>query len=310
MPSKGVTLLKQRTLKNSIQAVGVGLHTGKRIYLTLRPAAANTGIVFHRVDFDSPFDVPASTEYVVDTRMSTTLGCGGVHISTVEHLLSAVAGLGIDNLHVDVDAPEVPIMDGSAGPFVFLLRSAGIEEQNAPKKFIRICRTVEVKKDDKWARFRPYDGFKVHFTIDFDHPAFRHKAQSAEVDFSSTSFVTSVSRARTFGFLKDYEKLRDMNLACGGSLENAIVIDDHRIINEEGLRVEDECIKHKVLDVIGDLYLLGRGLIGSFEGYKSGHELNNMLLNKLLADRKAWEEVSFADESDAVPIFYAPLAEG
>ena len=302
-------MLKQRTLKNSIQAVGVGLHTGRRIYLTLRPAAANTGIVFHRVDLERPPDIPASTKYVVDTRMSTTLGRGDVRVSTVEHLLSAAAGLGIDNLHIDVDAPEVPIMDGSAGPFVFLLQSAGIEEQKAPKKFIRIRKTVEARKDDKWARFRPHDGFKVHFTIDFDHPVFRDKTQSVEVDFSNTSFVTSVSRARTFGFLKDYEKLRDMDLAGGGSLENAIVIDDHRVINEEGLRVEDECVKHKVLDVIGDLYLLGCGLIGAFEGYKSGHELNNMLLKKLLVDRKAWEEVSFEDESDEVPIFYTPLSE-
>ncbi len=303
-------MLKQRTLKNSIQAVGVGLHTGKRIYMTLRPAAPGTGIIFHRVDFNEPVDIPAATQYVVDTRMSTTLGRADVRVSTVEHLLSAVAGLGIDNLHIDVDAPEVPIMDGSAGPFVFLLRSAGIEEQNAPKKFIRIKKSVGAEKDDKWARFQPYDGFKINFTIDFDHPAFRETTQQVEVDFSTTSFVTSVSRARTFGFLKDYEKLREMNLALGGSLENAVVIDDHRVINEEGLRSGDEFVKHKVLDVIGDLYLLGHSLIGSFEGYKSGHELNNVLLKKLLGDATAWEEVSFEEEDSPTPIVYMPISEG
>lgn len=301
-------MLKQRTLKNSIQAVGVGLHTGKRIYMTLRPAAPDTGVVFHRVDFNEPVDIPAATQYVVDTRMSTTLGRGDVRVSTVEHLLSAVAGLGIDNLHIDVDAPEVPIMDGSAGPFVFLLRSAGIEEQNAAKKFIRIKKSVGTEKGDKWARFRPYDGFRIHFTIDFDHPAFHETTQKVEVDFSTTSFVTSVSRARTFGFLKDYEKLREMNLALGGSLENAVVIDDHRVINEGGLRSGDEFVKHKVLDVIGDLYLLGHSLIGSFEGYKSGHELNNVLLKKLLADETAWEEVSFKEEDNPTPIIYMPIS--
>ncbi len=296
-------MIKQRTLKNVIRATGVGLHTGEKIYLTLRPAAANTGIVFRRVDLDTPVDIPAKAENVGDTQLSTTLEKGGVRISTVEHLLSAFAGLGIDNAYVDVSAAEVPIMDGSAGPFVFLIQSAGVEEQNAAKRFIRIKKTVEVRDGDKIARFEPFDGFKVSFGIDFDHPVFDPDSKAATIDFSSTSFVREVSRARTFGFLRDIEMLRERNLALGGSMDNAIVVDDYRVLNEDGLRYDDEFVKHKILDAIGDLYLLGHSLIGAFNGYKSGHALNNRLLKTLIADESAWEEVTFkADER--VPISY------
>lgn len=296
-------MIRQRTLKNVIRATGVGLHTGEKVYLTLRPAAVNTGIVFRRVDLDEPVDIRAHPDNVGDTRLSTTLVQNGAKISTVEHLLSAFAGLGIDNAYVDVSAPEVPIMDGSAGPFVFLIQSAGVEEQNAPKRFIRIKKKVTVQDGDKQASFEPFDGFKVGFSIDFDHPVFSERAQSASVDFSSTSFVKEVSRARTFGFIRDIEMLRQANLALGGSMDNAIVVDDYRILNDDGLRYEDEFVKHKILDAIGDLYLLGHSLIGSFVGHKSGHALNNKLLKTLLADRAAWEEVTF-DESDPAPISY------
>ena len=302
-------MIKQRTLKNSIEAVGIGLHTGKKIKLALHSAAANTGIVFRRVDLKEAVEIPAHARNVTDTRLSTTLGVDGTHISTVEHLLAAIAGLGIDNLYVDVDAPEVPIMDGSAGPFVFLLQSGGIKEQNAPKKSIRIKKEIKIKDKDRWIHLRPYEGFKIAFTIDFDHPVFQSREQRVEIDFNKTSFVASVSRSRTFGFLKDYEKLRERGLVMGGSLENAIVVDEHRIMNEGGLRSEDECVKHKVLDVIGDLYLLGHGLIGCCEGYKSGHELNNRLLIKLLADAEAWEEISLEDSDAVVPPIIHPLAE-
>mgnify|MGYP003574361288 CR=1 FL=1 len=296
-------MIRQRTLKNVMRATGVGLHTGEKVYLTLRPAAVDTGIVFRRVDLDKPVDIKAHPDNVGDTRLSTTLVHDGVKISTVEHLLSAFAGLGIDNAYVDVSAPEVPIMDGSAGPFVFLIQSAGVEEQNAAKKFIRIKRRVMVQDGDKKARFEPFDGFKVSFSIDFDHPVFAERAQSAVIDFSSTSFVKEVSRARTFGFIRDIEMLRQANLALGGSMDNAIVVDDYRILNDDGLRYEDEFVKHKILDAIGDLYLLGHSLIGSFSGHKSGHALNNKLLKTLLAEKSAWEEVTF-DESDPVPISY------
>jgi UDP-3-O-[3-hydroxymyristoyl] N-acetylglucosamine deacetylase len=296
-------MIRQRTLKNVIRATGVGLHTGEKVYLTLRPAAVNTGIVFRRVDLTSPVDIRAHPDNVGDTRLSTTLVQNGAKISTVEHLLSAFAGLGIDNAYVDVSAPEVPIMDGSAGPFVFLIQSAGVEEQNAAKKFIRIKKTITVKDGDKRAMFQPFDGFKVEFSIDFDHPVFAERAQAASVDFSSTSFVKEVSRARTFGFIRDIEMLRQANLALGGSMDNAVVVDDYRILNEDGLRYEDEFVKHKILDAIGDLYLLGHSLIGSFVGHKSGHALNNKLLRTLLADQSAWEEVTF-DEKDQVPISY------
>jgi UDP-3-O-[3-hydroxymyristoyl] N-acetylglucosamine deacetylase len=286
-----------------IRATGVGLHTGEKVYLTLRPAAPDTGIVFRRVDLKEPVDIPAKAENVGDTQLSTTLEKDGVTISTVEHLLSAFAGLGIDNAYVDVSAPEVPIMDGSAGPFVFLLQSAGVEAQNAAKKFIRILSEVEVQDGDKRAIFKPFDGFKVSFGIDFDHPVFTDETRFASIDFSSTSFVREVSRARTFGFLRDIEMLRERNLALGGSMDNAIVVDDYRVLNDDGLRYEDEFVKHKILDAIGDLYLLGHSLIGAFEGHKSGHALNNQLLKTLIANREAWEEVTFT-EGERVPISY------
>jgi UDP-3-O-[3-hydroxymyristoyl] N-acetylglucosamine deacetylase len=296
-------MIWQRTLKNVIRATGVGLHTGEKVYLTLRPAAPDTGIVFRRVDLDPAVEIRACAKNVGDTRLSSTLVQDGVRVSTVEHLLSAFAGLGIDNAYVDVSAPEVPIMDGSAGPFVFLLQSAGVEEQNKPKRFIRIKRQVEVEEGDKRASFEPFDGFKVTFSIDFDHPAFKERAQYATVDFSSTSFVREVSRARTFGFLRDIEMLRQKELALGGSLDNAIVVDDYRVMNEDGLRYEDEFVKHKILDAIGDLYLLGHSLIGAFNGHKSGHALNNRLLLELLSQEDAWEEITF-DEPEDAPISY------
>ncbi|HET6545831.1 MAG TPA: UDP-3-O-acyl-N-acetylglucosamine deacetylase [Rhodanobacteraceae bacterium] len=296
-------MIKQRTLKNVIRATGVGLHTGEKVYMTLRPAAVDTGIVFRRVDLPTPVEIRSCCKNVGDTRLSTTLVNGNVRIATIEHLLSAMAGLGIDNAYVDVSAAEVPIMDGSAGPFVFLLQSAGIEDQSAPKRFIRIKKSVTVREDDKWARFEPFEGFKVGFSIDFNHPMFTRRTSTSEIDFSTTSFVKEVSRARTFGFMRDIEMLRERNLALGGSMDNAIVLDDYRVLNEDGLRYEDEFVKHKILDAIGDLYLLGRSLIGAFYGYKSGHELNNKLLRALLADAAAWEEVSFEDEHEA-PISY------
>ena len=301
-------MIRQRTLKNVIRATGVGLHTGDKVYMTLRPAAVDTGIVFRRVDLPNPVDIRSCCENVGDTRLSTTLVKGDVRIATIEHLLSAMAGLGIDNAYVDLSAPEVPIMDGSAGPFVFLLQSAGIEEQAKAKRFIRIKKSVTVRDGDKWARFEPFDGFKVGFSIDFNHPMFTKRTSTSEIDFSTTSFVKEVSRARTFGFMRDIEMLREKNLALGGSMDNAIVLDDYRVLNEDGLRYEDEFVKHKILDAIGDLYLLGHSLIGAFYGYKSGHELNNKLLRTLLADARAWEEVSFEDEGQA-PISYAHPAQ-
>ena len=301
-------MIKQRTLKNVIRATGVGVHTGEKIYLTLRPAAANTGIVFCRTDLPEPVCIPALAANVGSTIMSSSLHAGDVRISTVEHLMSAFAGLGVDNAYVDVSAPEVPIMDGSAGPFVFLLQSAGFEEQEAPKKFIRIKQKVRVENGEKWAQIEPYDGFKVSFTIDFDHPVFRNSEQTAELEFSTISFIKEVSRARTFGFLSEYEYLRTNNLALGGSLNNAVVVDDYRVVNEDGLRYRDEFVKHKVLDAIGDLYLLGHSIIGSFSGYKSGHALNNILLQKILADEKAWEVVTFED-SEKSPVKFAPILE-
>ena len=301
-------MIKQRTLKNVIRATGVGLHSGEMVYLTLRPAAPNTGIIFRRVDLDPVVEIQAKAENVGETALSTTLIEHGQRVSTVEHLLSAFAGLGIDNAYIDLNAPEVPIMDGSAGPFVFLIQSAGIEEQNAAKQFIRIKKPVMLEDGDKWARFEPFDGFKVSFTIDFEHPAFTGRPQQVDVDFSSTSFVREVSRARTFGFMKDIEKLRENNLALGGSMDNAIVVDDYRVLNEDGLRYEDEFVRHKVLDAIGDLYLLGHSLIGAFSGHKSGHEVNNRLLRKLLAMEDAWELVSFEDDKDAPILFSRPAA--
>ncbi|MDR3492030.1 MAG: UDP-3-O-acyl-N-acetylglucosamine deacetylase [Gammaproteobacteria bacterium] len=296
-------MIRQRTLKNVIKATGITLHGGERAELTLRPAPPNTGIIFQRVDLDPVVEIPARAENVGDTTLSTSLVKNGVRVSTVEHLLSAFAGLGIDNAYVDVTASEIPIMDGSAGPFVFLVQSAGIQEQNAPKGFIRIKRKVKVQEGDKWASFEPFEGFKVSFTIEFDHPLFKSHSKTATLDFSSTSYVKEVSRARTFGFMSDFEHLRSLNLARGASLDNAVAIDDFRVLNDDGLRYEDEFVKHKILDAIGDLYLLGSSLIGAFDGFKSGHALNNKLLRKLLANQEAWEYVTFDDPATA-PISY------
>ncbi len=298
-------MIKQRTLKNTIRATGIGLHSGDKVYLTLHPAEINTGIRFRRVDLEEPVIIDATPENVGETMLSTTLVKDGVKVSTIEHLLSALAGLGIDNAMVDVTAPELPIMDGSAGPFVFLLQSAGVVEQESQKRYIKINKEVRVEDGDKWAAFVPFNGFKVTFTIDFDHPAFTDNLKTASMDFSSTTFVKEVSRARTFGFMKDIEFLRANNLALGGSLDNAIVVDDDKILNEDGLRYADEFVKHKILDAIGDLYLLGHSLIGEFQGFKSGHALNNKLLHALLERPDAWEEVSFDNEEDA-PIAYMP----
>lgn len=300
-------MLRQRTLKTAIRATGVGLHTGDKVYMTLRPAAENTGIVFRRVDLDEPVDIPADATLVGETMLGTTLIKGDVKVATVEHLMSALAGLGIDNLYVDLSAPEVPIMDGSAAPFVFLLQSAGIEEQNAAKRFVRIKRKVRVEVDDKWAEFKPFDGFKVNFNIDFNHPVFNKLSQHASIDFSSTSFLKEVSRARTFCFLRDVEALRERNLTLGGSMDNAIVLDDYRILNEDGLRYANEFVIHKILDAIGDVYLLGHSLIGEFSAHKSGHDLNNRLLRAMLADETSYEEVTFKDAAKA-PISYATPA--
>jgi UDP-3-O-[3-hydroxymyristoyl] N-acetylglucosamine deacetylase len=272
--------------------------------MALRPAPPNTGIVFRRSDLDPPVDIPARATNVTETTLGTTLAAGGAGVATVEHLMSALAGLGIDNLFVELTAGEVPIMDGSAGPFVFLIQSAGIELQNSPKRFVRLRRPVEVQDGDKRARLAPYEGFRVNFEIEFDHPVFHRHAQRATMDFSTTSFLKEVSRARTFGFIRDMETLRGRNLALGGTLDNAIVLDDYRILNEDGLRYEDEFVRHKILDAIGDLYLLGHSLIGEYTACKSGHGLNNRLLRALLADQTAWEEVTFRDE-DAAPISYA-----
>ena len=299
--------LKQRTLRNAIRATGVGLHTGEKVYLTLRPAAVDTGIVFVRTDLEEPVSLRALASNVGDTTMATSLTNGLVSISTVEHLMAALSGLGIDNAYVDVSAPELPIMDGSAAPFVFLLQSAGIDEQPAPKKFFRIKKSVTYSQGDIVTELKPYDGFKVSYTLRYDHPVFHKHEKSATVEISSMSFVKEVSRARTFGFLADYEKLRAMNLARGGSLDNAVVVDDYRILNDEGLRQEDEFVKHKILDAIGDMYLLGHSLIGEFSGYKSGHGPNNALLRKVLADADAFEVVTFTDEADAPIEFTRPI---
>jgi UDP-3-O-[3-hydroxymyristoyl] N-acetylglucosamine deacetylase len=304
-------MVGQRTLKNAIRATGVGLHTGTKIHMTVRPAPPDTGIVFRRTDLPGAPDIPAFAENVGETRLGTTLVQGEAKVSTVEHLLSAFAGLGIDNALIEVDAPEVPIMDGSAGPFVFLLQSAGIAEQDVPKRFVRVRRTVEVRQGDKWARFDPYDGFRVNFEIEFDHPIFKRHSQKATMDFSTTTYLREVSRARTFGFMRDLETMRKHNLALGGNLDNAIVLDDSKVLNEEGLRSEDEFVKHKILDAIGDLYLLGHSLIGEYTAFKSGHDLNNRLLRALLADRSTWEELTF-ERPEQAPIAYVeprPLQE-
>jgi len=301
-------LIKQRTLKNVIRATGVGMHSGEKVVMTLRPAPANAGIIFRRVDLDPVAEIKADPHKVGDTALSTTLIQDGVRVATIEHLMSALAGLGIDNLYIDLTASEVPIMDGSAGPFAFLIQSAGIAEQNAPKRFLRVLKTVEVRDEDKWVRFEPFDGFRVDFTIDFDHPVIRSHSCHCDLDFSTTSYLKEVARARTFGFMRDIEYLRQRNLVLGGSLDNAVVLDDYRILNQNGLRYEDEFVKHKVLDAIGDLYLMGRNPIGTFTGYKSGHELNNQLLRTLLADARAWEEVTYEDD-DRAPISYVQPAQ-
>jgi UDP-3-O-[3-hydroxymyristoyl] N-acetylglucosamine deacetylase len=296
-------MVGQRTIRNSIRATGVGLHTGRKVLMTVRPGAGDTGIVFQRTDLPGSADIPARAANVGETNLGTTLIQGEAKVSTVEHLLSAFAGLGIDNARVEVNAPEVPIMDGSAGPFVFLLQSAGIEEQAVPKRFTRVKRTVRVEDGDKWAQFDPYEGFRVNFEIEFDHPIFKRRLQRATMDFSTTAFLKEISRARTFGFMRDLEMLRSRNLALGGTLDNAIVLDESRVLNEGGLRYEDEFVKHKILDAIGDLYLLGHSLIGEFSGHKSGHGLNNRLLRALQADTQAWEEVVF-ERPEQAPISY------
>ena len=299
----------QRTIKNVIRATGVGMHNGEKVIMTLRPAPVNTGVVFRRVDLDPVFSIRAQPDRVGDTALSTTLvGEDGTRVATIEHLMSALAGMGIDNLYVDLTASEVPIMDGSAGPFVFLIQSAGIAEQPAPKRFIRILKPLELRDGDKWVRCEPWDGFRVSFEIDFDHPVFRGRNCSIDLDFSTTSYLKEVARARTFGFMRDIEFLRQRNLVLGGSLDNAVVVDDYRILNTDGLRYEDEFVKHKVLDAIGDLYMLGAGLIGRFVGHKSGHELNNRLLRELLAREELWDEVTYPEEQGA-PISYLQPAQ-
>jgi UDP-3-O-[3-hydroxymyristoyl] N-acetylglucosamine deacetylase len=291
-------MLRQRTLKGAIKTTGVGLHTGTRVDLTMRPAAPDTGIVFHRVDLAQPVSIPAHALNVGDTRLSSSLEKDGVRISTVEHLMSALAGLGVDNLHVDVVGPELPIMDGSAAPYVFLLQSAGLEEQKARKRYLRIKEPVEVRHGDKWARFEPHQGFVLDFTIDFPHPVFGSETRHVLIDFAEHSYTKEVSRARTFAFMQDVEAMRSAGLALGGSLQNAIVLDETRVLNSEGLRYDNEFAKHKVLDAIGDLYLLGHPLIGTYAAFKSGHALNNAVARALLARPDAWELVSFDAQGD------------
>ena len=293
-------MINQRTLKNVIRATGVGLHSGEKVYLTLRPAPANSGIVFSRSDIDKPVSIPARAANVVDANMATTIGVGDVKISTVEHLMAAFSGLGIDNAYVDVSAPELPIMDGSAAPFVFLIQSAGIETQASSKRFLRITKPVSYIEDDISVELRPFNGCRVGYTLLYDHPVFKNHTKEGRVNLSTTAFVKEVSRARTFGFLADYDKLRSMNLGRGGSLDNAVIVDDFRILNTEGLRLEDEFVKHKILDVIGDLYLLGYSVIGEFLGYKSGHGQNTELLRRVLAETDSYEIVTFSD-SDSLP---------
>ena len=302
-------MFRQRTIKTTMKATGVGLHTGKKVLMTLRPAGINMGIIFRRVDIDPFIDIPADAKSVGETNLGTTLIKNNTKVATIEHLMSALAGLGIDNIIVELSAAEVPIMDGSAGPFVFLIQSAGIEEQNAPKKFIKINKTVRVEEDDKWAELSPFKGFKVDFEIGFNHPVFNKQDQKASIDFSSTSFLKEISRARTFGFLRDIEKLRENNLTLGGSMDNAIVLDDFRIMNVDGLRYSNEFVIHKILDAIGDSYLLGHSLIGKYSAKKSGHGLNNKLMRALLEDETAWEEVSFENEKKA-PISFVTEAYG
>jgi UDP-3-O-[3-hydroxymyristoyl] N-acetylglucosamine deacetylase len=299
-------MLRQRTLQNVIRATGVGLHSGEKVFLTLRPAPVDAGIVFRRVDLDPVLDIPARADLVTETTLCTGLSCRPAKVQTVEHILSALAGLGIDNCYIELSAAEVPIMDGSAGPFVFLLQSAGIAEQHAPKRFIRITRAVEVRDGDKVARFEPHDGFRLGFTVVFDHPAIPASQSRAEIEFSTEAYVREVSRARTFGFMRDLEYMRERNLGLGGSMDNAIVLDDYRVLNDDGLRYADEFVRHKILDAIGDLYLAGKPILGAYEGYKSGHALNNRLVRALLAERSAWEEVSFPGAAPASLAYAIP----
>ena len=301
-------MAQQRTLKNVIRATGVGLHSGEKVYMTLRPAPVDTGIVFRRIDLAPVVEIPASAGLVTETTLCTGLTCEGAKVQTVEHLMSAMAGLGVDNAYVELSSAELPIMDGSAGPFVFLIQSAGIAEQDAPKRFIRILRPVEVTEGDKVARFEPYDGFKLGFTVKFDHPMIPASQSRAEVDFSTGAYVNEVARARTFGFMRDLEYMRERNLGLGGSMDNAIVLDEFRVLNEDGLRYTDEFVRHKILDAIGDLYLAGRPILGAYEGFKSGHALNNKLVRALLAETSAWEEVTFEDRAAPSPVAYAAPA--
>ena len=300
-------MLQQRTIKNIIRATGVGLHSGEKVYLTLRPAPVDNGIVFRRVDLDPVVEIRADAELVSETTLCTGLSRDGAKVQTVEHLMSALAGLGIDNAYIDLSAAEVPIMDGSAGPFVFLLQSGGIVEQDAPKRFMRIVKTVEVRDGDKVARFEPYDGFRLGFTIDFDHPMIPAAQSRAVVDFSTDAYIREVSRARTFGFMRDLEYMRERNLGLGGSMDNAIVLDEFRVLNEDGLRYANEFVRHKILDAVGDLYLAGHAIIGAYEGHKSGHALNNTLVRALLAQPSAWEEITFPDEAPAPVVYGEPL---
>lgn len=296
----------QRTLKSTIRATGVGLHSGEKVTLTLRPAAADHGIVFQRSDLPESKPFKVGPDLVNDTRLSSTLVQDGVRVGTIEHLMSAFAGLGIDNIIVDVDAPEMPIMDGSAAPFIYLLQSAGVRELNKPKKFVRVLKPIEVHDGDKWVKFEPHDGYKVALTIDFQHPAFKKSAQTISIDFADTNYVSEIARARTFGFIHEVEYLRANGLARGGNMDNAVVIDEFRVLNDGGLRFEDEFVRHKILDAIGDLYILGHPLIASFSGYKSGHAMNNKLLRALLADPDSYEMVCFSDD-DKVPSSFHDL---
>lgn len=300
--------MKQRTLANDVQTAGVGVHTGQMVHLTLKPAPANFGIVFRRVDLNPVVEIPAVAANVGDTSMCTCLIKDSARVATVEHLLSACAGVGVDNMIVELNKHELPIMDGSAAPWLFLLQSAGLVEQNAPKRFIRIKRRIAIKEGDKKVQLSPHEGFKINFGIHFNHPAFNNSNQYASIDFAVSSYAKEVARARTFGFLAEYEYIRENNLALGVSLDNTIVLDEFKVINKDGLRFEDELVKHKILDVIGDLYLLGHPMIGAFSGYKSGHSLNSRLLNKLLSHPDAWEIVTFQD-SEKIPVSYAPVME-
>ena len=302
-------MLKQRTLSNSVRASGVGLHSGEKVNITLRPAAKDTGIIFRRLDIEPIQQIPALAKSVIDTMLGTTIAKKNASVMTVEHILAAFAGLGIDNALIDLDGPEVPIMDGSSASFIFLIESAGIEEQNASKKFLRIKKKIRVEDGEKFAEFKPYNGYRISFEIDFDHPMIKSKLTKLSVDFSTLTFLKEISRARTFGFLKEIETLRSKNLALGGSLDNAIVFDDYRILNQDGLRYEDELVRHKILDVVGDLYLMGHILVGEFNGYKSGHELNNKLILKLYTDQTAWEEIEESEITD-IPISYWTSALG